>query len=78
MALGTSAAWVVLSLSTWLFLGIGLVEWYLGPLPNVPHAEGLVEDVPEVEPIVIPDRLGLGETLSTVLLRTYPTTQRGL
>ena len=69
MALGTSAAWVVLSLSTWLFLGIGLVEWYLGPLPNVPHAEGLVEDVPEVEPIVIPDRLGLGETLSTVLLR---------
>ena len=69
MALGTSAAWVVLSLSTWLFLGIGLVEWYLGPLPNVPHAEGLVEDVPEVEPIVIPDRLGRGETLSTVLLR---------
>jgi murein DD-endopeptidase MepM/ murein hydrolase activator NlpD len=71
MALGASAAWVALSISTWLILGIGLIDWYLGPLPALPQVDetNVAIGKQDTESMVIPDRLGEGETLSTVLLR---------
>ncbi|GMR23819.1 MAG: M23 family metallopeptidase [Acidobacteriota bacterium] len=79
-AFATAAVWIVLSVAVWVVLAYWLGISIVGELPAVDHPSdepggGVpLADIAEVasrrsETVAIPDRLGRGETLSSVLSR---------
>ena len=75
-AFATAVIWMVLSVAVWVVLAYWLGVGIVGELPaveppsaRVPPAPIAQEGLPRSETVAIPDRLGRGETLSSVLSR---------